>query len=70
MFVDCADASVVRTSSRQELLYPRSKIAAVARAFGLEAIDMVRCFLSLSLIWCSESAAGLRQLQRLGTSAG
>ncbi|KAI9509199.1 citrate lyase beta subunit [Russula earlei] len=37
----CADASVVRTPSRQELLYPRSKIAVTANAFGLEAIDMV-----------------------------
>jgi len=39
---DCADTSVIRTPSRQELLYPRSKIAVTARAFGLEAIDMVR----------------------------
>jgi len=37
----CADTSVIRTPSRQELLYPRSKIAVTARAFGLEAIDMV-----------------------------
>jgi citrate lyase beta subunit len=41
VFLDCADASVVRTPSRQELLYPRSKIAVTAKAFGLEAIDMV-----------------------------
>jgi citrate lyase beta subunit len=40
--LDCADTSVVRTPSRQELLYPRSKIAVTAKAFGLEAIDMVR----------------------------
>ena len=40
-FLDCADSSVIRTSSRQELLYPRSKIAVVAKAFGLGAIDMV-----------------------------
>jgi len=38
---DCANTSVIRTPSRQELLYPRSKIAVTARAFGLEAIDMV-----------------------------
>jgi len=37
----CADTSVVRTPSRQELLYSRSKIAVTAKAFGLEAIDMV-----------------------------
>ena len=42
MFSDCADSSVIRTPSRQELLYPRSKIVVVAKAFGLEAIDMVR----------------------------
>lgn len=53
MFADCADSSVVRTSSRQELLYPRSKIAVVAKAFGLEAIDMVCDFLSLGLTWCN-----------------
>ena len=53
MFTDCADSSVVRTSTRQELLYPRSKIAVVAKAFGLEAIDMVCDFLSLGLTWCS-----------------
>ena len=38
---DCADTRIVRTLSRQELLYTRSKILAVARAFGLDAIDMV-----------------------------
>ena len=45
-FLDCADSSVIRTSSRQELLYPRSKIAVVAKAFGLGAIDMVCDFSS------------------------
>lgn len=45
-FVDCADSSVIRTSSRQELLYPRSKIAVIAKAFGLGAIDMVCGFSS------------------------
>ncbi|TFY76212.1 hypothetical protein EWM64_g7799 [Hericium alpestre] len=37
----CADTSVIRTRSRQELLYTRSKIVNVAKAFGLHAIDMV-----------------------------
>ncbi|KAH9042049.1 citrate lyase beta subunit [Lactarius pseudohatsudake] len=37
----CADTSVIRTPSRQELLYPRSHLSVAARAFGLEAIDMV-----------------------------
>jgi hypothetical protein len=41
---DCADTSVVRTPSRLELLYVRSQIATAAKAFGLDAIDMVRGF--------------------------
>ena len=31
----------MRTRNRQELLYTRSQIAIAAKAFGLEAIDMV-----------------------------
>lgn len=38
---DCADTSIVRTTSKQELLYVRSQIVITAKAFGLEAIDMV-----------------------------
>ncbi|GJJ15673.1 hypothetical protein Clacol_009951 [Clathrus columnatus] len=37
----CADTSIIRTSSREELLYPRSKLALAAKAFDLQAIDMV-----------------------------
>ncbi|KAF8584692.1 citrate lyase beta subunit [Ramaria rubella] len=37
----CADTSIIRTQSRQELLYPRSKIVLAAKAFQLQAIDMV-----------------------------
>ncbi|EIM85863.1 citrate lyase beta subunit [Stereum hirsutum FP-91666 SS1] len=37
----CADTSIIRTPSRQELLYTRSQIVVAAKAFGLEAIDMV-----------------------------
>lgn len=37
----CADTRTIRTPSCQELLYTRSKIVAAARAFGLDAIDMV-----------------------------
>ncbi|KAI0050360.1 citrate lyase beta subunit [Auriscalpium vulgare] len=37
----CADTAIIRTTSRQELLYTRSKIAIAAKAFGLDAIDMV-----------------------------
>jgi citrate lyase subunit beta-like protein len=49
-FLVCANTSVIRTPSRQELLYPRSKIAVTAKAFSLEAIDMVRTFCALSLV--------------------
>ncbi|TCD64529.1 hypothetical protein EIP91_003996 [Steccherinum ochraceum] len=37
----CADTSIIRTPSRRELLYTRSQVSVTARAFGLEAIDMV-----------------------------
>ncbi|EGN98040.1 hypothetical protein SERLA73DRAFT_182896 [Serpula lacrymans var. lacrymans S7.3] len=37
----CADTSVIRTKSRQELLFVRSRIVITAKAFGLNAIDMV-----------------------------
>ncbi|KDQ62186.1 hypothetical protein JAAARDRAFT_30086 [Jaapia argillacea MUCL 33604] len=37
----CADTSIIRTPSRLELLYARSRIVIAAKAFGLEAIDMV-----------------------------
>ncbi|XP_006462649.1 hypothetical protein AGABI2DRAFT_193761 [Agaricus bisporus var. bisporus H97] len=37
----CADTSIVRTPSRRELLYTRSQIVITAKAFGLDAIDMV-----------------------------
>ncbi|KDQ25936.1 hypothetical protein PLEOSDRAFT_32314 [Pleurotus ostreatus PC15] len=37
----CADTSILRSRSRRELLYTRSQIVIAARAFGLEAIDMV-----------------------------
>ncbi|KIM66771.1 hypothetical protein SCLCIDRAFT_109412 [Scleroderma citrinum Foug A] len=37
----CADTSVMRSPSRQELLYVRSQIVIAAKASGLDAIDMV-----------------------------
>lgn len=37
----CADTSIIRTPSRRELLYTRSHIVIAAKAFGLDAIDMV-----------------------------
>ncbi|WVQ70458.1 uncharacterized protein L199_008685 [Kwoniella botswanensis] len=37
----CADVGLTRTPSRDELLYPRSKLVTTAKAFGLQAIDLV-----------------------------
>lgn len=37
----CADTGIVRTPTRRELLFTRSQIVITAKAFGLEAIDMV-----------------------------
>ncbi|KAF5338999.1 hypothetical protein D9611_008696 [Ephemerocybe angulata] len=37
----CADTSIIRTPSRRELLYTRSQLVIAAKAFGLDAIDMV-----------------------------
>ncbi|WWC69775.1 uncharacterized protein I206_103718 [Kwoniella pini CBS 10737] len=37
----CADVGLTRTSTREELLYPRSKLVTTAKAFGLQAIDLV-----------------------------
>jgi len=39
--VDCADTSIIRTRSRDELLYTRSKIVHAAKTFRIQAIDMV-----------------------------
>lgn len=38
---DCADLGLTRTLGRTELLYPRSKLVTTAKAFGLQAIDLV-----------------------------
>jgi len=37
----CVDTSIIRSPSRRELLYTRSQIVIAAKAFGLDAIDMV-----------------------------
>ncbi|CEL57393.1 citrate lyase subunit beta-like protein [Rhizoctonia solani AG-1 IB] len=37
----CADTRIIRTQTRQELLYPRSQMATAAKAFGVQCIDMV-----------------------------
>ncbi|KAJ3217521.1 hypothetical protein HDU67_007772 [Dinochytrium kinnereticum] len=37
----CADVGLIRTKGRLEMLYARQKIVTVAKAFGLQAIDLV-----------------------------
>ncbi|CUA77614.1 citrate lyase subunit beta-like protein [Rhizoctonia solani] len=37
----CADTHIIRTKTRQELLYPRVQMATAAKAFGIQCIDMV-----------------------------
>ncbi|KAL8278379.1 hypothetical protein RQP46_009271 [Phenoliferia psychrophenolica] len=37
----CADLGITRSASRRELLYPRSAILTTARAYGLQALDLV-----------------------------
>ncbi|PWN49128.1 beta subunit of citrate lyase [Violaceomyces palustris] len=37
----CASTGILRTRSRRELLFPRAQMATIARAYGLQAIDMV-----------------------------
>ncbi|KAI9638637.1 Pyruvate/Phosphoenolpyruvate kinase-like domain-containing protein [Dioszegia hungarica] len=37
----CADVGITRTAERTELLYPRSQLVTTAKAFGLQAIDLV-----------------------------
>ncbi|ETW81540.1 hypothetical protein HETIRDRAFT_439944 [Heterobasidion irregulare TC 32-1] len=64
----CADTSIIRTPSRQELLYTRSKIAVAAKAFGLEAIDMV-CVNYKDLAYLKEECEDGRRLGFTGKQA-
>jgi hypothetical protein len=56
LMVDCADVGLIRTPGRSEMLYPRSKLVTTAKAFGLQAIDLVRLLLTIlsSLTWCAD----------------
>ena len=47
---DCADVGLIRTKARTELLYPRSKVVVTAKAFGLQAIDLVSLYTITSLV--------------------
>jgi citrate lyase subunit beta-like protein len=37
----CADLELIRTPGAAELLYPRSQLVTAAKAYGLQALDMV-----------------------------
>lgn len=40
---------LIRSKDRMEMLYPRSKVVTTAKAFGLQAIDLVRSFVPPSV---------------------
>jgi citrate lyase subunit beta-like protein len=47
---------LIRTPQRNELLYPRSKLVTTAKAFGLQAIDLV-CLLHFTPNYQCRSSA-------------
>ncbi|KAJ7205914.1 citrate lyase beta subunit [Mycena haematopus] len=64
----CADTSILRTPSRYELLYTRSSIVIAAKAFELEAIDMV-CVNYKDLDYLQDECRDGRQLGFTGKQA-
>nr|ODN93694.1 citrate lyase subunit beta-like protein [Cryptococcus depauperatus CBS 7855] len=40
LLANCADLGLTRTPTKDELLYPRSKLVTTAKAYGLQAIDL------------------------------
>ncbi|KAJ6512082.1 citrate lyase beta subunit [Mycena vitilis] len=64
----CADTSISRSPSRLELLYTRSSIVIAAKAFGLEAIDMV-CVNYKDLDYLREECLDGRRLGFTGKQA-
>ncbi|KAJ6509006.1 citrate lyase beta subunit [Mycena sanguinolenta] len=64
----CADTSILRSPSRHELLYTRSSIVIAAKAFGLEAIDMV-CVNYKDLDYLRDECKDGRQLGFTGKQA-
>ncbi|GLB38507.1 putative C-C_Bond_Lyase of the TIM-Barrel fold [Lyophyllum shimeji] len=64
----CADTSIIRTRSRLELLYTRSQIVITAKAFGLEAIDMV-CVNYKDIVYLKDECIDGRQLGFTGKQA-
>ncbi|KAJ7695985.1 Pyruvate/Phosphoenolpyruvate kinase-like domain-containing protein [Mycena rosella] len=65
---DCADTAILRSPSRLELLYTRSQIVIAAKAFGLEAIDMV-CVNYKDLDYLQDECRDGRQLGFTGKQA-
>ncbi|KZT11995.1 citrate lyase beta subunit [Laetiporus sulphureus 93-53] len=64
----CADSGIIRTKSRTELLFTRSQIAITAKAFGLDAIDMV-CVNYRDLDYLKEECEDGRRLGYNGKQA-
>ncbi|KIY71200.1 beta subunit of citrate lyase [Cylindrobasidium torrendii FP15055 ss-10] len=64
----CADTSIIRTRSRHELLFTRSQIVNAAKAFKLEAIDMV-CIHYKDLEYLEEECQNGRALGFTGKQA-
>ncbi|KAI0648001.1 Pyruvate/Phosphoenolpyruvate kinase-like domain-containing protein [Trametes meyenii] len=64
----CADTGIIRTRSRQELLYTRSHIVVTAKAFKLNAIDMV-CVNYKDLEYLREECEDGRRLGFTGKQA-
>nr|GAT50562.1 predicted protein [Mycena chlorophos] len=64
----CADTAILRTPSRRELLYTRSSIVIAAKAFRLNAIDMV-CVNYKDLAYLEEECRDGRQLGFTGKQA-
>jgi citrate lyase subunit beta-like protein len=64
----CADTSIIRTPSRRELLYTRSQVVVAAKAFGVEAIDMV-CLNYKSAVSLTDECRDGRELGFTGKQA-
>jgi len=64
----CADTSIIRTETRKELLYTRSQIVVAAKAFGVDAIDMV-CINYKDLDYLKEECEDGRRLGFNGKQA-
>ncbi|KAF7365394.1 HpcH-HpaI domain-containing protein [Mycena venus] len=64
----CADTGILRSPSRRELLYTRSSIVIAAKAFGLEAIDMV-CVNYKDIEYLKDECKDGRQLGFTGKQA-